>query len=323
MMYAALADFVMECFATFLFVIVFGMTYDESMLVVGLAVGLGASLLAASEKADLNPVVSIAIALCDSAMGWTQLTIRVLAQIVGAILGGLVSVASWRRDKLDFSHHTTATVTKALVFEIVFSCFLVLVVLRTRESGLGAFTHGLCYTVAIFCALKVFNGNAMINPATALGLMTGSNALNRTTDESYVWLYLVGPFIGALIAVVFYQLTEYLDDEEEDTELEETTEYVRTTVVKPVEQAQPSPQVTHQPVTNAYAQQPVTVNERGQEVDSYQGANNYQGAYRTEGYQDPQRGNTMYSTEPGREQNMMYPANQGGQNRYVQPQHLN
>jgi len=356
-MYAALVDFVMECFATFLFVIVFGMTYDESMLVVGLAVGIGASLLVASEKADLNPVVSIAIALCDSAMGWSQLTIRVLAQIVGAILGGLVSIAVWRRDTLDFSHYATATVTKALVFEIVFSCFLVLVVLRTRESGLGAFTHGLCYTVAIFCALKVFNGNAMINPATALGLMTGSNALNRTTDESYVWLYLVGPFIGALIAVVFYQLTEYLDDEEEDTELDETTEYVRTTVVKQVEQPKPSPQVTHQPVTNAYVQ-PVDVNERGQEVDSYQGANNYQGAYRTEGYQVPQSGNTMYSTKtansggqstmytsnpgvqntmytanpsvqntmytanPGR-QNTMYTANQGGQNRYVQPQNLN
>jgi len=347
-MYAALADFVMECFATFLFVIVFGMTYDETMIVVGLAVGLGASLLAASEKADLNPVVSIAIALCDSAMGWSQLFIRVIAQILGAILGGLVSVASWRRDKLDFSNYTTATVTKALVFEIVFSCFLVLVVLRTRETGLGAFTHGLCYTVTIFCAFRIFSGNAMINPATAVGLMTGSNAFDRTTDESYVWLYLVGPFIGALIAVVFYQLTEYLDDEEEETELDETTEYVRTTVVKPVEEAQPTQQViTQQPVTKTYAQQPVNVNGRGQVVDSYQGTNNYQGAYRTEGYQIPQTGDTMYSTEtanpsgqntmytanPGVQntmytanpggQNTIYTASQGGQNRYVQPQPLN
>jgi len=347
-MYAAVADFLMECFATFLFVIVFGMTYDESMVVVGLAVGLGASLLVASEKADLNPVVSIAIALCDSTMGWSQLISRVLAQMLGAILGGLVSVASWRREKLDFSHYTTATVTKALVFEIVFSCFLVLVVLRTRESGLGAFTHGLCYTVAIFCALRIFNGNAMINPATAVGLMTGSNTFDRTTDESYVWLYLVGPFIGALLAVTFYQLTEYLDEEEEEETLDETTEYVRTTVVKPVDQALPTPQViTHQPVTNAYAQKPVNVNGRGQVVDSYQGTNTYQGAYRAEGYEVPQTSNAMYSTgtaNPGGQntmytanpgvqntmytanpdgQNTMYTANQGGQNRYVQPQHLN
>jgi len=325
-MYAAVADFVMECFATFLFVIVFGMTYDETMEVVGLAVGLGASLLVASERADLNPVVSIAIALCDSVMGWSQLLIRVLAQILGAILGGLVSVASWRRSTLDFSQYNTATVTKALVFEIVFACFLVLVVLRTRGSNLGAFTHGLCYTVAIFCAMKIFNGNAMINPATAVGLMAGSNAYDRTSDESYVWLYIVGPFLGALIAVMFYQVTEYmLDQEEEETELEETTEYVRTTVVKPVDQAQPTSQViTHQPVTNAYAQ-PVNVNGRGQVVDSYQGANNYQGPYRTEEYQAPTTGNTMYATEtvnPGG-QNAMYTANPGGQNRYVQPQHLN
>jgi len=308
-MYAAVADFLMECFATFLYVIIFGMVYDESMVVVGLAVGLGASLLVASERADLNPVVSIAIALCDAAMGWSQLFIRVLAQIVGGILGGLVSIGSWRREKLDFSEFSTATATKALVYEIVFACLLVLVVLRTRESGLFPFTHGLCYTVAVFCGVKMFNGNAMINPATALGLMTGSNAFDVTTDESYIWLYLVGPFIGALLAVVYYQLTEYLDDdEEEETEVEETTEFVTTTVVRPIEQVHPKPEVT-QPVTNGYVQ-PVNVNGRGQVVDTYQGVN----TYRNDGYQVPTTGNTMYTTEM---------ANPGGQNRYVQPQHLN
>jgi len=326
-MYAAVADFMMEWFATFLYVIIFGMVYDEHILVVGLGVGLGASLLVASERADFNPVVSIAIALCDAAMGWSQLLIRVLAQIIGAILGGLVSIGSWRREKLDFSEFNTASATKALVFEIVFACFLVLVVLRTRESGLGAFTHGLCYTVAILCGLRMFNGNAMINPAAALGLMTGSNAFDVTTDESYIWLYLVGPFIGALLAVVFYQLTEYLDyEEEEETEEQETTEFVRTTVVKPLEPAQPQPEVTKQ-VTNGYVQ-PGNVNGRGQLVDTYQNANTYPGAYRTEGYQVPTTGNTMYRTEMTNpsEQNTMYTtetSNPGGQNRYVQPQHLN
>jgi len=326
-MYAVVADFLMECFATFLFVIIFGMVYEEAMVVVGLAVGLGASLLVASERADLNPVVSIAIALCDSAMGWSQLLIRVLAQIVGAILGGLVSIGSWRREKLDFSEYSTATATKALVFEIVFACFLVLVVLRTRESGLGAFTHGLCYTVAVFCGMRMFNGNTIINPAAALGLMTGSNAYDSTTDESYVWLYLVGPFIGALLAVVFYQLTEYLDDEEEEeTEVEETTEFVTTTVVKPMEQVHSQPEVT-QPMTNRHVQ-PVNVNGRGQVIDTYQGSNTYQGAYRTEGYQVPTTGNTMYTTEMANlsGHNTMYTtemSNPGGQNRYVQPQHLN
>jgi len=326
-MYAAVADFLMECFATFLYTIIFGMVYDEHILVVGLGVGLGASLLVASERADLNPVVSIAIALCSAAMGWSQLLIRVLAQIIGALLGGLVSIGSWRREKLNFSEFNTATPTKALVFEIVFACFLVLVVLRTRESGLGSFAHGLCYTVTVLCGLRMFNGNAMINPAAALGLMTGSNAFDVTTDESYIWLYLVGPFIGALLAVVFYQLTEYLDyEEEEETEEQETTEFVRTTVVKPLEPAQPQPEVTKQ-VTNGYVQ-PGNVNGRGQLVDTYQNANTYPGAYRTEGYQVPTTGNTMYRTEMTNpsEQNTMYTtetSNPGGQNRYVQPQHLN
>jgi len=326
-MYAGVADFLIECFATFLFVIIIGMVYDEEMVLFGLAVGLGASLLVASERADLNPVVTIAIALCNAATGWSQLFIRVVAQIVGAILGGLVSVASWRRNKLHFSEYITATSTKALFFEIVFTCFLVLVILRTRESDLGAFAHGLCYTVAVCCGLRMFNGNTIINPAAALGLMTGSNAFDSTTDESDVWLYLVGPFIGALLAVVFYQLTEYVnDEEEEETEVEETTEFVGTTVVKPIEQVQPKPEVT-QPVTDGYVQ-PVNVNGREQIVDTYQGANTYIGAYRTDEYQGLDTGNTMYTTETAKlgGQNTMYTpemSNPGGQNRYVQPQHLN
>jgi len=325
-MYPALADFVIEFFATFLFVIINGMVYDTNGQITGIALGFGASLLVASERADLNPVVSIAIALCDSAMGWSQLFIRVLAQIVGAILGGLVSVGSWRREKLDFSERNTVTATKALVFEIVFACILILVVLRTRESGLGAFTHGFCYTVACFCGMLMFKGSTIINPATALGLMTGSNAFDRTTDESYVWLYLVGPFIGALLAVVFYQLTEYLNDEYEESEVEETTEFVRTTVVTPMEQVQPNPDVT-KPETNGYVQ-PVNVHGRGQVVDTYQGANTYQGAYRTEGYKDSTNGNTMNTTEMASigGQNTRYTtemSNPGGQNRYIQPHHLN
>jgi len=330
--FPVLVDFMVESFATFLFVIIFGMTYSglASLVETALAVGLGAAVLIASEEADLNPIVSMAVALSDPKMGWKQLFTRVLAQLLGAIIGGLVSVTALRAEFLDFSENATSTSTKALVFEIVFSCFLVLVVLRTREADIGAFTHGLCYTVAIFCGQKVFSGNPMINPATAIGLLTGSVGYSKTsTDESYIWLYLVGPFIGALIAVVIYQLTEYFsesikDDEEESADEDETTEYVGTTVttvVRPAEHVQPKPQVVaQQPMVNGYGQQPaVNVHEpqkivntvpRGTPVQEY---GQRTGVTPVQAY-GQRTGGTRYTTEM---------VNTGGQNRFVQqPQYI-
>lgn len=313
MRYPRIADFLMELFATFLLVIIIGMTYaNTSFLVVGLAVGLGVALLAASEGADMNPVISIAMALTDRYMGWADLFAKVIAQLIGSILGGLVAVASWRREKLNFDERTTSTATKALVFEIVFSLLLVLVVLRTRDTETGAFAHGLSYTVAIFCGMNVFEGNTLINPASALGLMTGSSAFDDTTDESYVWLYLVGPFIGTLLAVVFYQLTEYLDsDDEEDIVLDdETTEYVKETAVTQPKQVQYKPEeVALEPAKNGYSDKQPVINGRYQQegnVYPIASGNNYR-------YPQPVNG-IKYSTEAG---------NPGAQNRYVQAQYTN
>jgi len=140
------------------------------------------------------------------------MSLRILAQLVGAILGGLVAVDGLRDDTLNFAEKAESTSANALIFEIIFSFILILVFLRTRDSGVGPFAHGLCYTVAIFCGLNIFEGNPMINPASALGLMTGSSSHSDDTDESFIWVYLVGPFIGTLLAVLFYQFTAFFDN---------------------------------------------------------------------------------------------------------------
>lgn len=240
-----LGDFLMEMVSTFAFAVIAGLTYglEESILIPAIAIGLGCAVLVSSERTHMNPVISIAIALCDEYMGWPELLVRILAQMVGCLLGGITAVDGLRNSVLDFSERAGYAIAKLFVYEMVFACVLVLVVLRTRESPTGAFAHGLCYTIAILSGYFLFQGAALINPIVAIGLLVGSSSFDdHETDESHIWVYLIAPFIGCLLAVLFYLLTEYLlgEDEKEDIEYtEETTEWVKGTQYKDVKQRNP------------------------------------------------------------------------------------
>jgi len=256
-----LAEFMSEAFATFVLTIVAGITYGLGQGFFGaVGVGLAVVFLHQSEKAHLNPVVSIAVALSDIDFGWVNLALRILAQILGAILGGLLSVDGWRQTDLDFSVAGGRTETRFLTFEVIFTAVLVIVFLRTRgTSVLAPLVHGLVYLVAIACSVfMLVNGNALLNPAVALGLVLGSSSANAATQEGDIWKFIVGPFIGALLGVVYFQMTNALDDGFETDD--ETTgvvlgseEVYRTTVVENRPVAQPLGQVELQPPRGSYA----------------------------------------------------------------------
>jgi len=238
-----LAEFLCETVAMFFFTIVAGMSFGagfDAAVVCGLAV----IFLHQSERAHLNPVVSIAVALCDIDFGWVNLFLRILAQILGAILGGLLSVDGWRQRVLQFGVNANSTGYRSLLYEIVFSALLVLVFLRSRGTVLAPVLHGLAYIVGMGITVSTpimgvlfLMGNALLNPALAIGLVIGSASFSTATDEGDIWLFIVGPFVGALLGVVFYQLTSALDDEFEEETIQTTEEQIRTVV----EETRPAP----------------------------------------------------------------------------------
>jgi len=226
----------------FFFTIIAGLTFDLSTLYAGISIGLAAAILYQSERAHLNPIISIAVALSDVDFGWVNLFIRILAQILGAILGGLLAVDALRLTSstdppLDFG--AVATSGRALLYEIIFAAMLVIAFLRTRgTSVLAPFIYGLAYLVAIIPSEVVYQGCALLNPTLAFGLMLGSASHSKDTNEGNFWLFVVGPFIGCLLAVVFYQLTAALyDDIDEGSSVEET---IQTTVYEDNVSARPS-----------------------------------------------------------------------------------
>jgi len=239
---ALLGDFLSETVAMFFFTIIAGLTFDLSTLYAGISMGLAAAILYQSERAHLNPIISIAVALTDVDFGWVNLFIRILGQLLGAILGGLLAVDALRLTSntdapLDFG--ADATAGRALLYEIIFASLLVVAFLRTRgTSVLAPFIYGLVYLVAIIPSEVVYNGNALLNPTLAFGLMLGSASHSTATNEGNFWLFVVGPFIGCLLAVVFYQLTACLyDDIDDGSSVEET---IQTTVYEDNVVARPS-----------------------------------------------------------------------------------
>jgi aquaporin Z len=151
--------------------------------------------------AHLNPAVSVAFALRGD-FPWRRVPLYVIAQFVGAILATLLLVAL-------LGKHGSAGETLpgpgistplAMAWEALLTLGLVSVVLGTASGSqnlgpIAAIAVGSYIVLAGLFGAPV--SGASMNPARSLGpaLVIG--------DWTSWWAYLVGPLIGALIAVGF------------------------------------------------------------------------------------------------------------------------
>lgn len=157
--------------------------------------------MGAVSGAHLNPGVSLAFALRGD-FPWRRVPLYIVAQFVGAVLAALVLVALLGKQgsaglTLPGPHVGTTT---ALVWEIILTAGLVSVILGTA-SGAQAVGWGAAIGVGSFIALAGMVGapvsGASMNTVRSLGpaIVLG--------DYTAWWAYLVGPPVGALIAVGF------------------------------------------------------------------------------------------------------------------------
>ena len=157
--------------------------------------------MGAVSGAHLNPGVSLAFALRGE-FPWRRVPLYIVAQFVGAILATLLLVALLGKQgsaglTLPGPHISTTT---ALLWEIVLTTGLVSVILGTA-SGAQAVGWGAAIGVGAYIALAGMIGGsvsgASMNTARSLG---PAIALG---DYRAWWAYLIGPPVGALIAVGF------------------------------------------------------------------------------------------------------------------------
>jgi aquaporin Z len=175
------------------------------LVVVPLAFGFG--LLAAIfafghlSGGHFNPAVTVAMVI-DGRTTPSDAVGYIVAQVIGAIAAAALVLALWGQAAV------AATITKpgngfsdiqALVFEAVLTAgFLLVILSATKHASTHAALAIPLTLVAIHFAAVPFTG-ASVNPVRSLApaLLGG--------DLSQLWIYLVAPIAGAVVAALVYR----------------------------------------------------------------------------------------------------------------------
>jgi aquaporin Z len=157
--------------------------------------------------AHYNPAISLGLVLRGS-FAASELAAYIGAQLAGAVVAGL---AVWLITGRTFvpapGAHTT--MIAALLVEILYTTALVLVVMNvaTAAETAGNSFYGLA--IGFTVAAGAFAGGPIsggaFNPAVGLGPAL-IHAIVSRGPIGHVWLYIVGPCIGAAIAAAIFKV---------------------------------------------------------------------------------------------------------------------
>jgi aquaporin Z len=198
-------NYLIELMGTFFLVLVVGLT--------GNPIAIGAILMVMVymgghiSGAHYNPAVTLALVI-RKAIGWKQGLMYMLFQIAGAILGALTYL-SLHNKTFAPTPNPAFTSSEFLIVEVLFTFALAMVVLNvaTSRKTLGNSYYGLAIGFTVLAAAYAggpISGGAF-NPAVGLGpilvdTMKGGDSIKN------LWIYLLGPFAGATIAGLTYNI---------------------------------------------------------------------------------------------------------------------
>ena len=219
-----------ECLGTFVLVFVacgVAALTGGSLVATALAFGLVIVAMAYSigriSGCHINPAVSLAC-LLTKRMSLKEFCFYVLAQILGGFLGGLAIFGFAKMANLtllgDASNYvvnfanegvTAGTIFSALLVEILLTCIFVYVILNVTDSkneGVGkkaGLIIGLTLTIVHLVGINLTGTS--VNPARSLATALNAAIFNGTTDAlAQVWIFFVGPLLGAALAALIFTL---------------------------------------------------------------------------------------------------------------------
>ncbi len=182
--------------------------YDS--LAVALAFGLALAAIVAAighvSGAHVNPAVTLGLAATNK-FSWQYVPIYIGAQLVGALLGAIgvwicYGEAAREAAALAATFPTEGVGDiRALLAEILVTFILVFVIISVATderapAGVAPLAVGFALACGVFIAGPITGGS--LNPARTLGPMILAGQF------SAVWVYIVGPIVGAVLAALAY-----------------------------------------------------------------------------------------------------------------------
>ncbi len=189
-------------------------------LIVALAFGLSIVAMAYSigniSGCHVNPAVSIAM-LIRGNIDLIDFIGYVISQCIGALIGCLLLLAVFGKD-CGFGANqiqdtwAKGTPAKALLVEIVLTFVFVIAIIgvtsKLQNGAVAGIVIGL--TLALIHILGIALTGTSVNPARSLmpALFAGGAALRQ------LWIFIVGPLVGGVLAALVYSLLENPDEKE-------------------------------------------------------------------------------------------------------------
>jgi aquaporin NIP len=147
-----------------------------------------------------NPAVSVGLAV-GRRFPWTRVPTYVIAQAAGATVAALLLRLTLSSGAPLGVTHPSGSDGQAFVWEVVMTFFLVFVVtaVATDARAVRA-AAGFCIggTVVLDALVGGSISGASMNPARSFGPALVAN------DFTGLWIYLVAPVVGGVIAAMFY-----------------------------------------------------------------------------------------------------------------------
>lgn len=180
-------------------------------LAFGLAVVAMAYTIGGISGCHINPAITLGC-LISKRIGGKDAIMYMVFQIIGALIGSAILYALTTNDASLAGGTLTGAnstgnhgIVVGLIAEIVLTCIFVLVVLGTTDAKKGAGNFaGLAIglSLVLIHLVGIHYTGTSVNPARSIGpaIFEGGQAL------SDLWVFIVGPFIGAAIAAGIWKI---------------------------------------------------------------------------------------------------------------------
>jgi aquaporin Z len=206
-------NYLTEFIGTFFLVLTIGLTVLSGTPLAPLAIGASLMVMVYMgghvSGAHYNPAVSLAV-LMRGRMPARDFVPYIVAQLAGALAASLV-VRGLLGHTFAPAPDPHVSAGAALLTEFLYTFALALVVLnvatsaKTKGNSFYGLAIGFTVTVGAFAGGGVSGG--AFNPAVGFGPIT-IDALMGGGSFRHLWLYIVGPLLGAVIAAIVFRTQE-------------------------------------------------------------------------------------------------------------------